>query len=141
MEFRKLFSFHGRIGRGAFWGLSTAVTLVELGGSAGLGAVASTVNEGSTTYTLLALLTLVLVPAGFVIQLATNVKRWHDRGKSGWWVFINAIPIIGLLWSLIEQGFLAGTNGYNQHGAPGSGSPFGGGSGVSHGTTLARMRS
>ncbi len=141
MEFRKLFSFHGRIGRGAFWGLSLTGLLVDLGASAGLGSVASTVSEGSTTYTLLVLLTLVLVPAGFVIQLATSVKRWHDRGKSGWWVLITVIPIIGLLWSLVEQGFLAGTDGYNQHGAPGSGSPFGGGSGVNHGTTLARMQS
>jgi uncharacterized membrane protein YhaH (DUF805 family) len=48
--------------------------------------------------------------------LAISIKRWHDRGKSGWWIFIGAIPIIGGLWVLIETGFLEGDPGPNQYG-------------------------
>ena len=43
-------------------------------------------------------------------------KRWHDRGKSGWWTLIVLVPIIGGLWILVELGFLKGTDGTNQYG-------------------------
>ncbi len=49
-------------------------------------------------------------------HLAVFVKRWHDRDKSGWWVLINLIPIIGWFWTLIECGFLDGTVGPNKYG-------------------------
>jgi uncharacterized membrane protein YhaH (DUF805 family) len=49
-------------------------------------------------------------------SLAIYVKRWHDRGKSGWWVLIVFVPIIGYLWLLIECGFLAGDDGPNEYG-------------------------
>jgi uncharacterized membrane protein YhaH (DUF805 family) len=32
--------------------------------------------------------------------LAIQVRRLHDVGKSGWWIFIGMIPIIGGLWLL-----------------------------------------
>jgi len=38
----------------------------------------------------------ILVPA-----LAVMVRRLHDIGKSGWFVFISLIPIIGPFWLLI----------------------------------------
>ena len=52
----------------------------------------------------------------FWMSLALQVKRWHDRDKSGTWVFINLIPFIGWIWSLIECGFLDGTPGPNRFG-------------------------
>lgn len=48
--------------------------------------------------------------------LAISVKRWHDRGKSGWWVLLNLVPVVGWLWALIENGFLRGTDGPNRYG-------------------------
>jgi len=44
------------------------------------------------------------------------VKRYHDRDKSGWWVLIIFLPVIGALWYLIECGFLRGTDGNNAYG-------------------------
>ncbi|MEO7853968.1 MAG: DUF805 domain-containing protein [Rubrivivax sp.] len=49
--------------------------------------------------------------------LAVSVKRWHDRDKSGWWVLVALVPVIGWLWALIENGFLRGTAGDNRFGA------------------------
>ena len=46
------------------------------------------------------------------------IKRFHDRDKSGWWVLIGLIPLIGPLWPLIECGFLKGTAGPNRFGPP-----------------------
>jgi uncharacterized membrane protein YhaH (DUF805 family) len=48
--------------------------------------------------------------------LAVSVKRWHDRDKSGWWVLINLVPLIGMVWTLIENGLLPGTPGPNPYG-------------------------
>ncbi|MBL8894333.1 MAG: DUF805 domain-containing protein [Rhizobiales bacterium] len=49
-------------------------------------------------------------------SLALYTKRWHDRGKSGWWTLIILIPLIGGIWALIELGILRGTIGPNQYG-------------------------
>lgn len=49
--------------------------------------------------------------------LAIAIKRWHDRDKSGWWVLIGLVPLIGPIWAIVETGFLPGTDGPNQFGA------------------------
>ena len=49
------------------------------------------------------------------LNLSVAAKRWHDRGKSGWWMLIGLVPIIGL-WAIIEPGFLRGTEGPNRFG-------------------------
>lgn len=38
----------------------------------------------------------VLVPS-----LAVSVRRLHDVGKSGWYLLINLIPIVGPIWFLV----------------------------------------
>ncbi|MDK1018188.1 MAG: DUF805 domain-containing protein [Actinomycetota bacterium] len=48
--------------------------------------------------------------------LAIAIKRWHDRDKSGWWILIGLVPIIGGFWALIETRFLTGTQGENRYG-------------------------
>jgi uncharacterized membrane protein YhaH (DUF805 family) len=68
-----------------------------------------------------------LSPVGAIIMLVVMIpfvwfgiclsgKRWHDRGKSAWWILIALIPIIGGIWALVENGFLKGTDGPNQYG-------------------------
>ena len=59
---------------------------------------------------------VVLVVIDVWVFLAVNVKRWHDRGRSGWWVFVAAVPLIGPIWAIVELGFLRGTVGWNDHG-------------------------
>ena len=46
------------------------------------------------------------------------IKRFHDRDKSGWWMLIVLIPIVGAIWLLVELGFLPGTPGPNRFGPP-----------------------
>ena len=50
--------------------------------------------------------------------LSVSVKRWHDRGKSGWWVLVSLIPLVGWLWMLIENGLLRGDRDANRFGEP-----------------------
>lgn len=42
------------------------------------------------------------------VSFASVVRRFHDRGKSGWWALLYLVPGIGWLWILIECGFLPG---------------------------------
>jgi uncharacterized membrane protein YhaH (DUF805 family) len=51
------------------------------------------------------------------VGLAVQVKRWHDRNKSGWWVLVGFIPYIGGIWQIIECGCLRGTEGENRFGS------------------------
>jgi uncharacterized membrane protein YhaH (DUF805 family) len=38
----------------------------------------------------------ILIPS-----LAVGVRRLHDVGKSGWWLLISLIPLIGSIWLLV----------------------------------------
>ena len=50
---------------------------------------------------------------GTWIGLAASVKRLHDRAKSGFWLLLGLVPIVGELWLFIELGFLPGTDLFN----------------------------
>jgi uncharacterized membrane protein YhaH (DUF805 family) len=67
---------------------------------------------------------LVLLPT-----LAVIVRRLHDTNRSGWWILIGIIPIIGTIVLIV---FLAteGNAGDNQHGPdPKAAERFGAGAG------------
>jgi uncharacterized membrane protein YhaH (DUF805 family) len=48
--------------------------------------------------------------------IAVSVKRWHDRDRSGWWVLVNLIPVVGWLWGLADNGCMHGDAGRNRYG-------------------------
>lgn len=53
--------------------------------------------------------------ATFLPNLALSVRRMHDLGKSGWWILIGIVPLIGGIWLIV----LAATEGQpnpNQYG-------------------------
>jgi uncharacterized membrane protein YhaH (DUF805 family) len=107
-----LFSFEGRIPRSVFWMSLFVLGVVHLGVSAGLNAL----GENNSLPAFAVILVLIWFAFVFIAGLAIQVKRWHDRDKSGAWVLINLVPIIGGFWALIECGFLRGTEGPNDYG-------------------------
>ena len=54
--------------------------------------------------------------AVFLPSLAVLVRRLHDVGKSGWFMLISLIPIIGGIWLLILM-VTDGQPGENKYGA------------------------
>ena len=104
-----LFGFGGRIGRRTWWLWGVAAPL----GLALYFTVLLRVVGVSPRATEVAVNLALLWPA-----LAVSVKRWHDRGKSGWWVLVALVPFVGWLWMLVENGFLRGTAGVNRFGPP-----------------------
>ena len=103
---RYLFSFEGRVTRLEYWMFYVPLII----GYIIVFIFAAVFGEEAATI-ILYLLGLVFIWSVIAIQ----VKRWHDRDKSGWWILINFIPIIGL-WALVENGFLSGTEGKNRFG-------------------------
>ena len=105
-----LFSFHGRVRRTTFWCYSFASQIACIAIIMGLGIALGPESP------ILGPISLVASFAVVWISFALQVKRWHDRDKSGWWVLISMVPIIGPIWALIEAGFLPGTQGANRFG-------------------------
>lgn len=119
-----LFGFRGRFTRANFWLVHVGVSVVAtvLLGAAFVSSVLSAGVDGAATATFTVLgMTGVVVALLFVplvwIGLAASVKRWHDCDKSGWWMLVTFVPVIGGLWFLIECGFLPGTQGPNAYGS------------------------
>ncbi len=102
-----LFKFDGRINRGKFW-LGVVIVAVVVW----IVAIIAALTNSQFMYIVLGIVWLAAIWPGLALQ----IKRWHDRDKSGWWVLINFVPIIGGIWALVENGFLAGTPGPNQYG-------------------------
>lgn len=116
-----LFGFQGRANRAKWWLVALAIFVVEMIVFAALfGGVAMSGDPEQIRAAVMAPLALiVLVVFGVVatwVSLAVAVKRYHDRNKSGWWILIVFVPVIGGLWYFIECGFLRGTPGPNSYG-------------------------
>ena len=112
----KFFTFHGRIGRGPYWSISIVGMLIVF---------ASLMLIGSPVSGVVQAIAGIVALASYWMMLAASVKRWHDRDKSGAWIFISLVPFIGGIWAFIETGLMPGTEGQNGYGWPSDGSPFG----------------
>jgi uncharacterized membrane protein YhaH (DUF805 family) len=118
-----LTSFEGRINRAKWWlGLLILVIvqwIIWYIVSMTMGVDMMTANDPAQMEQMM---TAIGIPVAIISliflypTLALYTKRWHDRGKSGWWTLIILIPLIGGIWALIELGILRGTVGPNQYG-------------------------
>jgi uncharacterized membrane protein YhaH (DUF805 family) len=124
---RFLFSFRGYADRSEFWRVYFFV-LLPAGFALGLIALPLFSLLGAAAFAVLAALVLALV----VISTAVNVRRLHDRGRSGAWVLVMFVPplvvamtgqtaywIVSapvLLWWLIDLGIMPGVS--NKDSAP-----------------------
>jgi uncharacterized membrane protein YhaH (DUF805 family) len=115
MDFKKFyFSLEGRVNRKQWWlwlvlpGTVISILLGFVDMATGNFNPEAGIGLFSGVFGLLSLIPAIIV----------HIKRFHDRDKSGWWVLIVLIPIIGAIWLLIELGFLKGTPGPNQFGSP-----------------------
>lgn len=100
------FSFEGRTSRSTYWlkymlpwfGIYIVAGILDA--VAGLNGIA----------------TLIVGVIGLWPGIANGVKRCHDRDRSGWFLLVSLIPIVGI-WVLIEVWFLRGTMGENRFGS------------------------
>jgi len=101
-----LFSPQGRISRRAYWVrfvlplVFTYLAFVFWGPSS-----LSLISSG-----------IVFFGIAFCVGIAVSVKRCHDRDRSGWFLLVWLIPLVGPIWLMIELGCLKGTVGANSFG-------------------------
>jgi uncharacterized membrane protein YhaH (DUF805 family) len=99
----------GRINRYPFWMGMLALTVASFA----LQIVGSVLGMIFWPLGMLAgLAQFALIVPSFVL----STKRWHDRGKSGWWNLVVLVPLLGILYMIYETGFVEGEPGVNQYG-------------------------
>lgn len=98
--YRNFANFSGRARRAEYWWWTLFATLVYLGAEAvNLGAYSM---DGGANPAGLIILLVILFPG-----IALSVRRLHDTGRSGWWLLVNVLPLIGyliFLYWMIKRG-------------------------------------
>lgn len=120
-----LLVFGGRIGRiewclgqltAILWVIVTLALAVEATGFSPNNLEITNLTEKPVVAASVILFGVVILFPAVWVTLAVNVKRLHDRNKSGFWIFVCGIPYIGILWHVVECGFFPGTAEANQYG-------------------------
>ncbi|HUB85821.1 MAG TPA: DUF805 domain-containing protein, partial [Rhizomicrobium sp.] len=94
----------GRARRAAFWYFVLANFIV--------GVLLGVIEQSAHMGQMLSSIYSVLV---FLPTLAVTVRRLHDTGRSGWWVLLAAIPLVG--WAVLIYWYcVEGTHGPNEYG-------------------------
>ena len=100
---KKYVDFSGRASRSEFWWFVLFQILVSI--------IASIL--GAMIHPAVSIVSLALILPG----LGVSVRRLHDVGRSGWWLFICLIPLVGPLL-LLYWNVQPGQPGSNPFGEP-----------------------
>jgi uncharacterized membrane protein YhaH (DUF805 family) len=84
-------TFSGRARRSEFWWFSLFATILYLAVSIVDAAIGSSV------------LGIIVALALLLPSLAVTVRRLHDTGRSGWWILIGLIPLVGAIVLLVFE--------------------------------------
>ena len=118
MPLQRYADFSGRSRRKEYWMfiLGVVIVAVVLGfieGAAGLSGMVGPYGP----------LSALLVLAIIIPSIAVQVRRFHDQDKSGWFVLIGLIPLVGGLIVLVFM-FIDGDQGPNEYGPDPKGTGF-----------------
>ena len=99
----KLFSCSGRAGRAEYWKFNIVFTVLIMiaGFIDGSMAPADDPFAFPTPWAQILVTLIILIPS-----MAVSVRRFHDRNKSGWWLLIGLVPIIGIFWLFVDLALL-----------------------------------
>ena len=106
---KKYAEFSGRSRRKEYWMffLFNVIILIVL---SVLDSMLGTVNAPYG----IGMLTGLYVLATLVPNIAVTIRRLHDTDRSGWWILLGLIPVVGIV--LLVFMFLEGTRGDNGFG-------------------------
>lgn len=93
----KYAQFTGRANKAEFW----QYVLVFIVISASFSLLMSLFGGVKILRMIVMLLNVIVSLALLVPSIAVSVRRMHDIGKSGKWVLINLIPILGSIWFIV----------------------------------------
>lgn len=96
--------FDGRARRKEYW----MFVLMNFFVCIGIGLIEGLLGLGQILGTLYGL-------AIFIPTLAVSVRRLHDSGRTGWWILVGFVPLLGTLVLLLFFCF-EGDSGSNEYG-------------------------
>ncbi|RYG03228.1 MAG: DUF805 domain-containing protein [Caulobacteraceae bacterium] len=113
---RKLFSVKGRIRRLDYWVANILLFGVMIAVAQGLAHWQHVDLDDKSD---IRAVTIQFIAAMVVVwpNMATGIKRLHDRNQSGWWILLSFLPVVGNVWMLINLGMMRGTEGVNRYGS------------------------
>lgn len=93
----KYAEFKGRANKAEFWQFVLVYFLISIAFSL-LMSIFAKVNILRMIFMILNVIVMLVL---LIPSLAVSVRRMHDIGKAGGWIFINLIPLIGAIWFII----------------------------------------
>lgn len=98
--------YHGRAGRREYWMYTLVVAIMTIF----LTILCSISGVFYILYT-------IFILVNILPSWALSVRRLHDIGKSGWWILINLVPLIGsiVLFVFTIMGSQPGANQYGKN--------------------------
>ena len=108
---RKYFVIKGRASRSEYWFLQLLFTPLAMY----VGFWSDPVSAGTIDPPPLYILSTIIVIFLFIPAITSQIRRFHDKDKSGWFIFINIIPLVGWLIALVML-LDKGTPGKNRFG-------------------------
>ena len=111
LPLKRYADFKGRSRRKEYWMfilgvILAAIVLSVIEGVLGMSGMVGDIYGPLTTLFLLGI---------FIPSLAVQVRRFHDQDKSGWFVLLGFIPLVGGIIVLVFM-CLEGTSGPNSYG-------------------------
>ncbi|MEP1489780.1 MAG: DUF805 domain-containing protein [Algibacter sp.] len=103
-------NFQGRARRQEYWMFNLFQLIFVYGGMAILGGIGYAIDIPFLVFIIYIYILATLIPS-----IAVSVRRLHDVGKSGWFLLISLIPIIGGIWIFVLS-VTEGDKGTNEYG-------------------------
>lgn len=111
MPLRRYADFSGRSRRKEYWMFLLGVLIAALV----LGFIEGLIGINTMVAGVYGPLTVLLLLAVIIPSIAVQVRRFHDQGKSGWFVLLGFIPFVGGIILLVFMCF-EGAQGPNEYG-------------------------
>lgn len=101
--------FSGRARRSEYWWFFLFNVLVSIVASI-LDSVLGTMSDDTNVGLIGTIASLALL----LPSIAVGIRRLHDTSRSGWWILIGLIPIVG--WIILLVFYVQDSHGDNQYG-------------------------
>ncbi|MEL7197664.1 MAG: DUF805 domain-containing protein [Pseudomonadota bacterium] len=111
LPLQRYFDFQGRSRRKEYWMFFLLIII----GAVVAGIIDGVLGMAGSVGGLYGPATLLWLLAIIIPSLACQVRRFHDQDKSGWFVLLGFIPIVGGIIVLVFM-CLEGTTGPNSYG-------------------------
>jgi uncharacterized membrane protein YhaH (DUF805 family) len=108
--------FTGRARRSEYWWFALFTILVGLAAAILDNVLGTTLGPDNSTAWSSGVISIIVNLALLLPSLAVAVRRLHDTDRSGWWLLIGLVPIVGAIVLLVFL-VLDSTPGTNRFGA------------------------